>query len=108
MTRLERLFTDGGQSPWLDNVRRDWIESGEMQAWVDRGVRGVTSNPTIFQKTISMPRHASGLKTSLKKKKAMPTITVAGSVLDLPSSLSPCRSFIYMRPMRSCLPRSSE
>ncbi len=52
MTRLERLFTDGGQSPWLDNVRRDWIESGEMQAWVDRGVRGVTSNPTIFQKAI--------------------------------------------------------
>lgn len=52
MTRLEQLFTEGGQSPWLDNVRRDWIESGEMQRWVDRGVRGVTSNPTIFQKAI--------------------------------------------------------
>lgn len=52
MTRLDDLFTVGGQSPWLDNVRRDWIQSGEMQRWVDRGVRGVTSNPTIFQKAI--------------------------------------------------------
>lgn len=52
MTRLHDLFTVGGQSPWLDNVRRDWIIDGEMQRWVDRGVRGVTSNPTIFQKAI--------------------------------------------------------
>ena len=52
MTRLHDLFTIGGQSPWLDNVRRDWIRNGEMQRWVDRGVRGVTSNPTIFQKAI--------------------------------------------------------
>jgi len=52
MSRLEQLFTAGGQSPWLDNVRRDWLRSGEMQRWVDRGVRGVTSNPTIFQKAI--------------------------------------------------------
>lgn len=52
MNRLHDLFTIGGQSPWLDNVRRDWIRNGEMQRWVDRGVRGVTSNPTIFQKAI--------------------------------------------------------
>jgi transaldolase len=53
MTRLGDLYTVQGQSPWLDNVRRDWIENGEMTRWVDRGVRGVTSNPTIFQKAIS-------------------------------------------------------
>lgn len=52
MTRLTDLHTIGGQSPWLDNVRRDWIRDGEMQRWVDRGVRGVTSNPSIFQKAI--------------------------------------------------------
>lgn len=52
MTRLHDLFAIGGQSPWLDNVRRDWIRDGEMRRWVDRGVRGVTSNPTIFQKAI--------------------------------------------------------
>ncbi|MEX1218510.1 MAG: transaldolase [Acidimicrobiales bacterium] len=53
MSRLTDLYSAEDQSPWLDNVRRDWIENGEMQRWVDRGVRGVTSNPTIFQKAIS-------------------------------------------------------
>ena len=53
MSRLTDLHAQQDQSPWLDNVRRDWIANGEMQRWVDRGVRGVTSNPTIFQKAIS-------------------------------------------------------
>ncbi len=53
MSRLTDLYDQQGQSPWLDNVRRDWIVSGETQKWVDRGVRGVTSNPTIFQKAIA-------------------------------------------------------
>ena len=53
MSRLHDLHTQFDQSPWLDNVRRDWIRSGEMERWRERGVRGVTSNPTIFQKAIS-------------------------------------------------------
>jgi transaldolase len=53
MTRLNDLHVDHDQSPWLDNVRRDWIINGEMERWRERGVRGVTSNPTIFQKAIS-------------------------------------------------------
>src|SRR4051812_41196762 len=53
MSRLTDLYDKQGQSPWLDNVRRDWIQDGTMKGWVDRGVRGVTSNPTIFQKAIS-------------------------------------------------------
>src|SRR4051812_30822921 len=53
MSRLTDLYEQQGQSPWLDNVRRDWIQDGTMKGWVERGVRGVTSNPTIFQKAIS-------------------------------------------------------
>jgi transaldolase len=53
MTKLHRLFAEQGQSPWLDNVRRGWITGGELQAWVDRGIRGITSNPSIFQKAMS-------------------------------------------------------
>lgn len=53
MTRLQDLHTQQDQSPWLDNLRRGYITSGELQRWVDRGVRGITSNPTIFQKAIS-------------------------------------------------------
>ena len=53
MSRLTDLHSIYDQSPWLDNVRRDWIRNGEMLRWRERGVRGVTSNPTIFQKAIS-------------------------------------------------------
>ncbi|MEX2292514.1 MAG: transaldolase [Acidimicrobiales bacterium] len=42
-----------GQSPWLDNLRRGWLASGELAQWVERGIRGLTSNPSIFQKAIS-------------------------------------------------------
>ncbi|MDH4169369.1 MAG: transaldolase [Acidimicrobiia bacterium] len=53
MTRLHQLFEQQGQSPWLDNLRRGWITSGELTRWVDDGVRGLTSNPSIFQKAIA-------------------------------------------------------
>ena len=52
MTRLQQLFDDQQQSPWLDNLRRDLVRGGGLAAWVDRGIRGVTSNPSIFQKAI--------------------------------------------------------
>jgi transaldolase len=52
VSRLHDLHDVGGQSPWLDNLRRDWIHGGELAGWIERGVRGVTSNPSIFQKAI--------------------------------------------------------
>jgi transaldolase len=52
MTRLQDLHEQGGQSPWLDNLRRDWIKDGRLAGLLDQGVRGVTSNPTIFAKAI--------------------------------------------------------
>ncbi len=53
MTRLLRLAEEFGQSPWLDNLRRSYLTSGELATMRDRGVRGLTSNPTIFQKSIT-------------------------------------------------------
>jgi transaldolase/glucose-6-phosphate isomerase len=41
-----------GQSIWYDNMRRGLLVSGELKALVDSGVRGLTSNPTIFEKAI--------------------------------------------------------
>jgi transaldolase len=52
VTRLQELHEQQDQSPWLDNLKRGWITSGELERWVERGVRGITSNPTIFQKAI--------------------------------------------------------
>jgi transaldolase len=52
MTRLHDLAA-AGTSPWLDNIRRSWLRSGAFREWVEKGVVGVTSNPTIFQKAIA-------------------------------------------------------
>ena len=52
MTRLQRLFSEQGQSPWLDNLKRGYITSGDLTRFVEDGIRGITSNPTIFQKAI--------------------------------------------------------
>ena len=50
--RLVQLFEQEGQSPWLDNLKRSLISSGELEKVRDSGIRGLTSNPTIFQKAI--------------------------------------------------------
>lgn len=51
-----------GQSVWLDYIRRDLIDSGGLARLVrDDGVRGVTSNPSIFEKAISGSRDYAGL-----------------------------------------------
>ncbi len=52
MNRLRALFDEQGQSPWLDNLKRGYLTSGQLAAMVDRGIRGLTSNPTILQKAI--------------------------------------------------------
>ncbi len=51
MTRLHDL-QDLGQSVWYDNIRRAMLDSGELQALLDAGVVGLTSNPSIFEKAI--------------------------------------------------------
>jgi transaldolase len=43
-----------GQSVWLDELTRDWLGSGQLAQFMERdAVRGVTSNPSIFQKAIA-------------------------------------------------------
>lgn len=51
-TTIEQL-AEFGQSVWLDNISRGLIESGRLKEMISRGLRGVTSNPTIFDKAIS-------------------------------------------------------
>ena len=46
-------LTKAGQSVWLDFIRRDMLTGGELDAMVQNGIRGLTSNPTIFQKAIA-------------------------------------------------------
>src|SRR5215831_11648233 len=43
-----------GQSPWMDYVRRDLLTSGQLKKFIDNdGLRGMTSNPAIFEKAIT-------------------------------------------------------
>ncbi len=50
-TTMQALL-DLGQSVWLDYLRRGMTRSGELQALIDDGLRGMTSNPTIFEQAI--------------------------------------------------------
>ena len=53
MNPIEKI-TSLGQSLWYDNIQRKLLETGELKAMIERGdIRGVTSNPTIFQNAIA-------------------------------------------------------
>ncbi len=52
MTPIDRLH-QLGQAVWLDYIQRSFTRSGDLQALIDQGVRGVTSNPAIFEKAIA-------------------------------------------------------
>ena len=42
-----------GQAPWLDYLKRSLIEKGELRTLIERdGLKGITSNPSIFEKAI--------------------------------------------------------
>ena len=50
---LQRL-QEFGQSVWMDFISRGVIGSGELKRLIDEdGIRGVTTNPTIFEKSIA-------------------------------------------------------
>src|SRR6202795_2309421 len=49
-----KTLTNYGQSVWLDYIRRSLITTGELKRLIDEdGLRGVTSNPAIFEKAIT-------------------------------------------------------
>lgn len=52
MTRLHELYEKGGQSPWIDNLKRSYLTDGRLSELISDGVRGLTSNPTIMAKAI--------------------------------------------------------
>jgi transaldolase/glucose-6-phosphate isomerase len=48
-----KALLDYGQSPWMDYIRRDLLTSGGLKKYIDNdGLRGMTSNPAIFEKAI--------------------------------------------------------
>ena len=59
-----------GQSPWMDYIRRDLLTGGGLKKYIDNdGLRGMTSNPAIFEKAITGSNLYNDILTSLEAKK---------------------------------------
>jgi transaldolase/glucose-6-phosphate isomerase len=59
-----------GQSAWMDYIRRDLLTSGELQRLIhDDGLRGMTSNPAIFEKAIATSQDYADILNSPEAKK---------------------------------------
>ncbi|GAB1541265.1 bifunctional transaldolase/phosoglucose isomerase [Scytonema sp. NUACC21] len=66
-----------GQSVWLDYIRRNLISSGELQRLVDEdGLRGVTSNPAIFEKAIAGSTDYNDALIVLEQQKDMDAMSL--------------------------------
>ena len=54
MTKIQDLWDQQQQSLWLDDISRAMLQAGTLQKQIEQdGIRGVTSNPTIFEKAIA-------------------------------------------------------
>jgi transaldolase len=59
-----------GQSPWMDYIRRDLLTSGQLKKYIDNdGLRGMTSNPAIFEKAITSSNLYDDILTAPDAKK---------------------------------------
>src|SRR4029077_4194367 len=58
-----------GQSAWMDYIRRDLLTSGDLKKYIDNdGLRGMTSNPAIFEKAITGSNLYNDVLTSADAK----------------------------------------
>ncbi|MDA8199136.1 MAG: transaldolase [Thermaerobacter sp.] len=55
-----------GQSIWLDFIRRDWLTDGRVAGLIDQGLRGMTSNPTIFEQAIDSTEGGDAYEAALR------------------------------------------
>jgi len=80
LIELEKL----GQSVWFDFIRRSLITSGELQALIGKGVRGITSNPAIFEKAIAGSNdYDEAIKTLIKTEKSINEIYESLAIEDI-------------------------
>ena len=90
LKKLETL----GQSIWLDYIRRDLIASGELRRLIEEdGLRGMTSNPSIFEKAIAESHiYDQDIRDMALKKKDVKAIYEALSQRDVQDAADEFRS----------------
>jgi transaldolase len=80
LTQLRAL----GQSPWIDFLSRRFVEDGDLAAFAEQGIVGVTSNPTIFQAAIAQgDAYDQQLREVLKTETEPKEIFLALAVRDI-------------------------
>ncbi len=65
MNTLQRLNAEQEQSPWIDFIDRELISSGKLGELIDHGIRGLTSNPTIFAKAVESGQYDELIKRQI-------------------------------------------
>lgn len=84
MKPMQKLYDEVGQSIWLDYIERTMVHNGELKEFVDKGLRGVTSNPTIFQQAIAKSEaYQDDLAELAKSGKSTKEIFEALAVADI-------------------------
>ena len=115
MTSNIAKLNDFGQAPWYDNITRAMVREGGLEALVrDDGIRGVTSNPTIFEKAIAggegyddaIAAAQAGRRLDRGRRSGTSRSTTSGTA---PTSSGPCttRSAATTASSRSRCRRSS-
>ncbi|MGZ8475706.1 MAG: transaldolase [Candidatus Limnocylindria bacterium] len=79
---LHRLW-ELGQSPWIDFIDRDLIASGKLSDLVDDGIRGLTSNPTIFAKAVASGQYDDLVRREIESGDDARTIYEEIAVADV-------------------------
>jgi transaldolase/glucose-6-phosphate isomerase len=79
MNRILNL-QEHGQAVWLDFLARNFIARGDLKALIDDGVRGVTSNPSIFEKAIGGSDEYDGAIAALLKDRDRPVMELYEAV----------------------------
>ena len=82
---IKRLHTEQDQSVWQDDISRDMLQDGSFQNHIDEiGIRGVTSNPSIFQKALaSGTAYDDDIRRMLGEDKSPEAVFQALAVQDI-------------------------
>jgi transaldolase len=92
MNALQRLHAEQDQSPWIDFIDRDLLTSGRLAGLVGDGIRGLTSNPTIFAKAVASGQYDELIRDQLEAGHGNDQIYEAIAVGDVSDAADVLRS----------------
>lgn len=73
-----------GQSVWMDFISREALRSGELASYIERGAVGMTSNPSIFEKSMAIGNaYDDDIKAQMKLGRSTPEIYEALALADI-------------------------